>query len=73
MQDTYAKVNVPLAILRATENINPNECMTSLGMLVKLMIPEHAHNELFARQYIQVHSFDVLRQHSDAIVTTLKH
>jgi HEAT repeats len=53
LQDIFAGANVPATILLAVESVNPNECTAALGVLVKLLIPEHAHNELFAQQYIQ--------------------
>ena len=54
VQARYAGRNVPAVIIAAMESVNPNECTGALGLLAKLLIPEHNHNELFAQQYIEV-------------------
>jgi hypothetical protein len=54
LQGVLVAADVPKTILTAIESVNPNECEQSLGVLVKLLIPEHAHNDSFAQQYIAV-------------------
>jgi hypothetical protein len=54
MQDVLAEYNLPKTILSTIENINPSECIASLGALVKVLSPDRSKNELFAQQYISV-------------------
>jgi hypothetical protein len=54
VQDVLAEFNLPKAILATIENINPSECIASLGALVKVLSPDRSKNEVFAQQYILV-------------------
>ena len=54
MQAVLVDADVPRAMVLAIERVATNECEAALGVLVKLLIPEHAHNEAFAQQLIAV-------------------
>ena len=53
-QDVLAEFDLPRAVLATIENVNPSECIASLGALVKVLSPDRSKNEFFAQQYIAV-------------------
>lgn len=72
MQDVLAEFDLPRAVLATIENVNPSECIASLGALVKVLSPDRSKNELFAQQYIAVRPCPC-KPPRQVIATTLQH
>lgn len=73
LQGILVNADVPKIVLTAIESVNPSECEQSLALLVKLLVPEHAHNDTFAQQYLAVCPCTLFYQAAWRATTTFRY